>query len=105
MDASFYSGFAAVAGAAIGGACTVAATMFERRWGRAKRDVRNLADQVAAYYQLEQLYKEELAAITGKAPKTIMEQMRTRVAADEKYVRPCMTSRGALKLRSCWNAE
>jgi hypothetical protein len=73
MEPSNYSGLFAIAGAAVGGGCTVAATLVDRRWGRIKRDVRRLADQVAAYCQLEQLYKEELEMITGKSSKTIME--------------------------------
>ena len=57
MDSSVYNGLFAIAGAAVGGGCTVAATLIERRWSTAKRDIRNLADQVASYYQLERLYK------------------------------------------------
>jgi hypothetical protein len=52
MDASIYSGLFALAGAAVGGASTIAATLIERRWGRAKRGIRTLADQVAAFHHL-----------------------------------------------------
>ena len=102
MDPSVYNGLFAIAGAAVGGGCTVAATLIERRWGTAKRDIRNLADQVASYYQLERLYKEEIAELTGKASKTIMEQMRARVTEGGTYVRPTMTSAEAMKLLSKW---
>jgi hypothetical protein len=105
MDASIYSGLFALAGAAVGGASTIAATLIERRWARAKRDIRNLADQVAAFHQLERLYKDEMAALTGNAPKTILEQMRARVAEDPKFVRPTMTSENARKIRAEWVAN
>lgn len=103
MDPSVYNGLFAIAGASVGGGCTVAATLIERRWSKARRDIRNLADQVASYHQLERLYKEELAQLTGKAAKTVMEQMRTRVAESGTYVRPTMTSAEAMKLLSKWN--
>ena len=105
MDPSVYNGLFAIAGAAVGGGCTVAATLIERRWSTAKRDIRNLADQVASYYQLERLYKEEIAELTGKASKTIMEQMRARVMEDGTYVRPTMTSTEAMKLLSKWKGN
>ena len=100
MDPNVYSGLFAIAGAAVGGGCTVAATVIDRRWGRAKRDIRNLADQVPAYYQLERLYKDDMAELTGKAPKTIMEQMRTRVEENGANARPTMTSNEAARLRA-----
>jgi len=105
MDPSVYSGLFAIAVAAVGGGCTVAATFIERRWGRAKRDIRNLADQVAAYHQFERLYKDEMAGLTGKAPKTIMEQMRARVEESGAYVRPTMTSSEAAKLQAKWKVN
>lgn len=105
MDPSIYGGLFAITRAAIGGGCTFAATLIERRWGRAKRDMRNLADQVAAYYQLERLYKEEVAGITGRASKTIMEQMRARVAESGMYVRPTMTSDQAKKIKINWTTD
>jgi hypothetical protein len=105
MDPSIYSGLFAIAGAAVGGGCSVAATFIERRWGRARRDIRILADQVAAYYQLERLYKDEMAGLTGKAPKTIMEQMRTRVEENGAYVRPTMTSNEAARIQAKWKAD
>lgn len=105
MDPSLYSGLFAIGGAAVGGVCTVAATFIERRWSRANREIRDLADQVAAYYQLERLYKNEMAELTGKAPKTIMEQMRTRVEENGMYVRPTMTSGEAAKVQAKWKVN
>ena len=102
MDPSVYNGLFAIAGAAVGCGCTVAATLIERRWSTAKRDIRNLADQVASYYQLERLYKEEIAELTGKASKTIMEQMRARATESGTYMHPAMTSAEAIKLLSKW---
>lgn len=105
MDPHVYSGLFAIAGAAVGGGCTVAATFIEHRWSRAKRDILNLADQVAAYYQLERLYKDEIAELTGKAPKRIMEEMRTRVQENGAYARPTMTSNEAARLRAKWKVN
>ena len=105
MDPNVYSGLFAIAGAAVGGGFTIGATFIERSWGRAKRDIRNLADQVAAYYQLERLYEDEMAVLTGKASKTIVEQMRTRVEENGSYVRPRMTSNEAARLQAKWKVE
>lgn len=102
MDPIFYSGLFAIAGAVVTGGFTLAATLIERRWGQAYRDIRALADQVEAYHQLESLYKDEMAMLTGKASKTVMEQMRKRVADYGLFVRPTMTSEQAKKIRAKW---
>lgn len=80
----------------------MAATLIERRWSTAKRDIRNFTDQVASYYQHERLYKEEMAEFIGKASKTIMEQMRARVTESGTYIRSTMTSAEAIRLLSKW---
>ena len=105
METSIYNGLFAIAGAAVGGACTVAASLIERRWGRAKRDIHTLTEQVEAYYQLERLYKQEVAELTGKSAKTVMEQMRTQVAESELFVRPTMTSDQAKRIRDKWRGS
>lgn len=95
--------FRAVRGAT-GWADQLATTRIDRRWGRAERHIAQLCDQVAAYYQLEQLYKEELAKLdpAGRSAKTIMEDMRTCVAQSGEFERPSMTSLSATRLRREW---
>ena len=104
MDTELTAGLFALAGALLGGLISYATTRIDRRWGRAERHIGQLCDQVAAYYQLEQLYKEELALLdpSRRSAKTIMEEMRTRVAQSGEFERPQMTSLAATKLRREW---
>ncbi|HEX5092973.1 MAG TPA: hypothetical protein VFV84_09830 [Burkholderiales bacterium] len=44
-----------------------------------KHDLRRAYGQVAAYYELESIAAEELAALTGKAAKTLKSEMRDEV--------------------------
>lgn len=104
MGSEVISGLFALSGALLGGLISYATTRIDRRWGRAERHIAQLCDQVAAYYQLEQLYKEELAKLdpAGRSAKTIMEDMRTRVAQSGEFERPSMTSLSATRLRREW---
>lgn len=104
MDAQVVSGLFALAGALLGGMISYATTRIDRRWARAERTIRQLCDQVAAYYQLEQLYKDEVARLdpSGRSAKIIMEDMRTRVSHSGEFVRPSMTSLEATKRLSEW---
>ena len=104
MDPHITSGLFAIGGALVGGLIMLAATRIERRWDRAKRDIVKLCDQVSAFYQLEQLYKEEVAKLSasGKSGKTIMEEMRAKVAESGAYERPAMTSIAASKIKRDW---
>jgi hypothetical protein len=43
-----------------------------------------------------------MAMLTGKASKTVMEQMRKRVTEQGLFVRPTMTSEQAKKIRAKW---
>lgn len=104
VSSEVIAGLFALAGALLGGLISYATTRIDRRWGRAERHIAQLCDQVAAYYQLEQLYKEELARLdpAGRSAKTIMEDMRTRVAQSGEFERPSMTSLAATRLRREW---
>lgn len=104
MESQIISGLFALAGALLGGLITYATTRIDRRWARAERTIAQLCDQVAAYYQLEQQYKDELARVdgAGRSAKTIMEEMRSRVAQSGEFKRPFMTSLAATKLRREW---
>lgn len=104
MDTSIVSGMFALGGAVIGGFTTYMTAHVDRRWGRARRQITQLCDQVSAYYQLEALYKVRLAEADpdGRSPKTIMEAMRAHVAETGEYERPSITSAGAARIRKEW---
>lgn len=104
MDAQLTSGMFALAGALLGGLISYMTTRIDRRWDRAKRDIERVCNQVSSFYQLEQLYKEELARqdSSERSAKTIMEEMRTRVAQTGQFERPTMTSLAADKIRLEW---
>ena len=104
MDPQITWGLFALGGALLGGLITLAATRIDRRWDRAKRQIVQLSDQVAAFYQLEQLYKDELANLStnGEAATTIMKKMRSRVSESGEYERPAMTSLEASKIKREW---
>ena len=92
-------------GALAGGLITFATVRIDRNWDRAKIDIARLCDQVSAYHQLEKLYKSELARAEGKgrSEKTVMEEMRARVADGGEHIRPTMTSHAAHELRRQWH--
>lgn len=104
MTPEIISGVFALSGAVIGGVISLAITKIDRRWERAKHQIVQLADQVSAYYQLEQFYKDELARVdaSGRSAKTIMEEMRTRVSKSGEWERPSMTSLAAQKIAKEW---
>lgn len=104
MEPYITSGLFALGGTLLGGLITVATTRIDRRWARAKRNICQLCDQVSAYYQLEQLYKDELARLSanGRSARTIMEEMRSQVSESGDYERPFMTSLAAGKLKREW---
>ena len=102
MDSQIVSGLFALAGALLGGLISYATTRIDRRWSRAERQIAQLCDQIAAYYQLEQLYKEELSRLDGRSPKSIMEDMRSKVAQSGEFERPSLTSLAATKIRREW---
>ena len=85
----------------LGGLISCATTRIDRRWGRAERHIAQLCDQVAAYWQLEQLYKDALARLgpAGPSAKTIMGDMRSRVAQSGEFERPSLTALAASLLR------
>ena len=88
-------------------ACTVSqylSARLDRRWDKAKRDIVLLSEQVAAYYQLESLYKAETASgsLKGKNSESILREMRDRVESNGKYERPKMTSADAKRIRDVW---
>ena len=105
MGSEIVAGLFALSGALLGGLISYATTRIDRRWGRAERQIARLCDQVSAYYQLEQLYKEQLAVFdpAGRSPKTIMEDMRAKVAQSGEFERPSITSLAAVKIRREWD--
>lgn len=104
MDNSVATGVFALAGTLVGGFFTYLTARIGQRWAQAKKDIAHLCDQVAAFYQLEQLYKEQMALVdpSKRSSEAIMKEMRGKVAASEEFVRPSMTSLAATKLRREW---
>ena len=104
MSPEVTAGVFALTGTVLGGLISYAAARIDRRWGRAERQIAHLCDQVSAYYQLEQLYKDELARLdpSGRAAKTVMEDMRSKVAVSGEFERPSLTSLAASKIRREW---
>lgn len=105
MSNEIITGLFALAGALVGGAATIAASRAEKRWDRAKLTIAALANQVAAYHKLEELYKSELARLDpdrGK-PKTVLQQMRDQVEELSGFTRPTMTAAEARDLIARWN--
>lgn len=104
MTDSVMAGAFALGGALIGGLFTYLAARVGQRWAKAERDIARLCDQVAAYYELEQLYKDELAILDPRkrSPATILKDMRAKVAESGEFERPTMTSVAAGKLRREW---
>ena len=94
----------ALAGVLVGGLLTYATARIGQRWTEARRDILKLCNQVSAFYQLEQLYKDELARLesSGRSAKTIMEDMRSRVEHLGEFDRPEMTTGAVNKLRNNW---
>ena len=105
MKAEVVSGVFALAGTLIGGVISYATARLDQRWERAKRHIAKLCDEVAAYHQLEKLYTITLeeSGYNGKSKRAIMEEMRTKVAETDDFVRPTMTSLAAQKLRREWD--
>jgi hypothetical protein len=88
------------AGAAVGGLFTLASARVGHRWERARRDATSLADQVRAFYALEQEYMVALHEADPElgAPRTIQIQMRDRVMTQPGFCRPDMTSSEAARI-------
>ncbi|WP_144244453.1 hypothetical protein [Pseudohaliea rubra] len=104
MNENIITGFFTLAGTIAGGLFAYLAARVGHRWDKAQRDIARLCDEVAAYYELEQLYKEEVAISSqdAKSAATIMREMRSRVAESGEFKRPSMTSYAAHKLRREW---
>ena len=104
MSNEVIAGLFALGGTLVGGLISYATARIGQKWEKAERQISQLCDQVSAYYQLEQLYKEELAKNdgAGRSAKTIMEEMRARVAQSGEYERPYITSLAAQKIRREW---
>jgi hypothetical protein len=91
---------ASLGGAAIGGIATTLGVWLDRRRQRAAEDVRTLADQVAAYYDVVKLYCAEINRIQpDRNPTTILKEMRDKIEEADETVRPDMTRNAAEKIK------
>lgn len=105
MNDSIQAGLFALAGTLLGGLIAYATARIGHRWDQAQKEIRRLANQVSAYYQLEQLYKDEVARHdpAGRSPKTILEEMRSNVERLGSYERPSITTLQANKILKEWS--
>ena len=104
MDSALIVGIFTLLGAIIGGAASLVATRVDRRWNRAKQQIRRLCYEVAAFHKLEEFYKDEVAQLRPDKPasKTVLEEMRSRVEDEGDFIRPTMTSTDAKKILERW---
>ena len=104
MSGEIVSGLFALSGALLGGLISYATTRIDRKWDKAQRHIGELSEQVSAYYQLEQIYKEKVAEVdsSGRSAKTVMEDMRSKVTETGEFERPYMTTLAAQKIRREW---
>ena len=105
MNDTILTGIFALAGAMIGGVTACIAANIGHRRELALKHIRRLCEQVSAFYQLEQLYKDELAMVDpqGRSSKKILEEMRSKIEQSGEYERPEMTSVAADKIRRVWS--
>jgi hypothetical protein len=91
---------ASLGGAAIGGIATTLGVWLDRRRQRAAEHVRKLADQVAGYYDVVQLYCDEIHRLQPERnPKTILKEMRDKIEQADETARPDMTRKQAEKIK------
>lgn len=62
-----------------------------------KTQIISLCNQVSAYWNIEKAYSEEIASITQKNAKTILQKRRDSIAA-KGFVRPSLTSNDVNKI-------
>lgn len=77
--AAIISNIATIAIAFLGVAFTVLFYKLDKRNIANKKSINKLANQVKAYYELEQLYAQELENYGYGAKKTILQKYRTQV--------------------------
>lgn len=54
--------------------------------------IRDLAKQVIAYYQEEQIAVSKIASLTNKSPQTVQRELRTETENTSDCIRPSMTA-------------
>jgi hypothetical protein len=91
---------ATLAGAAIGGVAAALGVWLDRRRQIAAEDVRKLADQVAAYYEVVRLDCDEIHRLDpNRNPVTTLKEMRDKIEQADETVRPDMTRKTAEKIK------
>lgn len=94
MNDTIVNGLFALAGVLIGSASSFLATRDARRMAKFESLVARLAGQVASYWELEKFYSEEVARLTGKNSKTVLNEFREKIENEERE-RPTMTAKQA----------
>ena len=94
MNDTIINGLFTLSGVLIGSASSFFATRDARRMAKLESLVSKLAEQVASYWELEKHYSEEVATLSGKNSKTVLNEFRERVESEERE-RPTMTAKQA----------
>lgn len=94
MNDTIINGLFTLAGVVIGSASSFFATRDTRRMAKLESLIARLTGQVASYWELEKLYSEEVAKLTSRNPKTVLNEFREKVE-DEERERPTMTAKQA----------
>jgi hypothetical protein len=97
----YTSGLFALAGVLLAGLFTYGAARIGHDWNRARRHIRLLSEQVAAYHALEQAYMQALYAADSdqSSLRAIQTRMRDQVETTPGFERPRLTTKEARRIR------
>lgn len=94
MSEQIVIGLFTLAGVFLGGFFSVWAAKIGYNKEKMERDIKDLANQVKSYWQLEKVYLSQLEKHTGLPPKTLMKNARKSVEKNG-YEYPKMTEKKA----------
>lgn len=80
------SNMVTIAIALLGVAVAIVVYKIDKRHRRDTNTINKLANQVKAYYELEQLYVDEMSQVRKIAPKTIQQKFRKKVLENHKDI-------------------
>lgn len=97
MNEVIIAGIFGVIGAFVGGGLSYLASRRQYKYDSIKKKTTKLAEQIKSYWNLENLYCEELAKITGKNSTTVKIEFRDKIVS-QNLARPIMTETQANKI-------
>lgn len=97
MNEVIISGVFTVLGAIVGAVGAIVAGNMSRRKVNVKHKAQQLAKQIEAYWNLENLYSEALGKLTNTSSKTVKEDFRSKVE-NLGFERPTMTANKAKEI-------